>query len=509
MLSPVPSGPIAATEEAINSVFDPVSDVIGTFVFYPVTLGSISFPWVVAWLIIAAVIFTIAFRALQFRGFGHAVALARGRYDNPDDPGEVTHFQALTAAVSGTVGLGNIAGVAVAVSIGGPGATFWMVLAGLLSMATKMVECTLGVAFREEHEDGTVTGGPFRYLKVAFDKLKVPFLSRALVIVYAVAIIAFGLAGGNMFQANQTFAQVQNVTGGDEGPLGSGGAALIFGIVLAVLVGFVIIGGIQSIAKVTSKLVPAMAITYIAGCLTVIALNAELVPAALGTIVTEAFNPVGVAGGTIGVLVVGFQRAAFSNEAGLGSAAIAHSAAKTRRPITEGYVAMLEPFIDTVIICTMTALTIVIAQPQSWLDIRALYAAGEAPSVDNDQGVIITSDAFATVVPWFPVVLAVAVAMFAFSTLITWSYYTLKAWTTLVGRSPATELGFKLAYCVFTVVGTVLTLGSVLAFADAMLFLCALVNILGLYLLLPEVLRMSREYTRARRDGEVKPIVKV
>jgi AGCS family alanine or glycine:cation symporter len=499
----VSTGVIADVEEEIDSRFVPLSEAVGNVIFYPVTIGSASFPWIVAWLIIGAVVFTIGFRFIQFRGFGHAIALARGRYDDPDDPGEVTHFQALTAAVSGTVGLGNIAGVAVAVSIGGPGATFWMVVAGLLGMATKFVECTLGVAFREEHADGTVTGGPFRYLKVAFAKLRVPFLPTLLVGVYAVAILAFGLAGGNMFQANQMFAQVQNVTGGEDGVLGSAGASLVFGVVVAVIVGLVIIGGIQSIAKVTSRLVPAMAIVYVLGCLVVIAFNADAVPAAIASIVTGAFNPEGVAGGVLGVLIVGFQRAAFSNEAGLGSAAIAHSAVKTKRPVTEGFVALLEPFIDTVIICTMTALTIVIASPASWVNAREAYAAGESPSPD---GVVLTSDAFATVIPWFPVVLAVAVVLFAFSTLITWSYYTLKAWTTLFGRSTVSEIVFKIIYCVFIVIGTVLTFSAVLSFADAMLFVCALVNILGLYLLFPEVSRMLREYQADRRSGVVRPV---
>ncbi|WP_336921717.1 alanine/glycine:cation symporter family protein [Aquipuribacter sp. SD81] len=496
-------GPIERVEDAIDGAFAPVSDAVSTVIFYPVSLGGAEFPWIVAWLIIGAVVFTIGYRFIQIRGFGHAVALARGTYDDPDDPGEVTHFQALTAAVSGTVGLGNIAGVAVAVSIGGPGATFWMIVAGLLGMATKFVECTLGVAFREEHADGTVTGGPFRYLRVAFAKLKVPVLPQVLVGVYAIAILAFGMAGGNMFQANQTFAQAENVTGGADGPLGSGGASLVFGLVLAGLVGLVIIGGIRSIAKVTSRLVPAMAIVYVLACLTVIAFNAGAVPDALASIVTGAFDPEGVAGGVLGVLVVGFQRAAFSNEAGLGSAAIAHSAVKTKRPVTEGYVALLEPFIDTVIICTMTAVTIVVASPQSWLDARAAYAAGEDPSPD---GVVLTSDAFATVIPWFPAVLAVAVALFAFSTLITWSYYTLKAWTTLFGRSRLSELVFKVLYCVFIVLGAVLTFSDVLNFADSMLFVCALVNILGLYLLAPEVNRMLRDYVAARRSGEVVPV---
>ncbi len=503
MSSVLPTGVISDVEGAIDGAFTPLSDAVGGAIFYPITIAGASFPWIVAWLIIGAVVFTISYRFIQFRGFGHAVALARGGYDDPDDPGEVTHFQALTAAVSGTVGLGNIAGVAVAVSIGGPGATFWMIVAGLLGMATKFVECTLGVAFREEHEDGTVTGGPFRYLKVAFAKLRIPILPTVLVGVYAIAILAFGLAGGNMFQANQMFAQVQNVTGGEDGVLGGPGASLIFGLVVAVVVGLVILGGIQSIAKVTSRLVPAMAIVYVLGCLTVIGFNAADIPFAIGEIVGGAFNPDGVVGGVLGVMIVGFQRAAFSNEAGIGSAAIAHSAVKTKRPVTEGFVALLEPFIDTVIICTMTALAIVIARPDSWLAAREAYAAGESP---NPDGVVLTSDAFATVIPWFPVVLAVAVVLFAFSTLITWSYYTLKAWSTLFGRSTVSELIFKVIYCVFIVIGTVLTFSAVLSFADAMLFVCALVNIFGLYLLMPEVSKMLREYQADRKSGVVRPI---
>ena len=412
-----------------------------------------------------------------------------GLLDRDDDPGEVTHFQALCSALSGTVGLGNIAGVAVAVTLGGPGATFWMILAGLLGMATKFVECTLGVKYREEHEDGTVSGGPFRYLPVAFARFGTP-VATALTGVFAVAVFFFGAVGGNMFQANQTFAQARNVTGGDDGVLGSDTAALLFGIGLAVLVALVIIGGITSIGRVTEKLVPAMAVVYVAACLTVIGVNVDQVPGALGTIVSGAFDPQGVAGGVVGVMIIGFQRAAFSNEAGVGSAPIAHSAVKTRRPVSEGFVALLEPFVDTVIICTMTALTIVIAQPQSWLDGRDAAAAGEAVP----DGVVLTSDAFETVISWFPVVLAVAVALFAFSTLITWSYYTQKAWTSLVGRSPAKERAFKVVFCLFTVVGTVVTLEDVIDLADAMLFLCAFVNIAGLYLLLPVVRQELREY---------------
>ena len=491
-------GALASIESSIDGVFSGVSDALSSVIFYSVSIGGATFPLIVGWLVLAGVVFTAYFGFIQFRGFKVALETVRGRFSRDDDPGEVTHFQALTSAVSGTVGLGNIAGVAVAVTVGGPGATFWMICAGLLGMCTKFAECTLGVKYREVHEDGSVTGGPFRYLKVAFAKIRVTWVGTLLTGVFAVAIFFFGVAGGNMFQANQTFAQVRNVTGGEDGPLGSDGAALVFGIVLAVLVGLVILGGISSIGRVTSKLVPAMAILYVTACLVVILSNLGRVPAAIGEILSGAFAPEGVAGGVLGALVVGFQRAAFSNEAGLGSAAIAHSAVKTRRPVSEGFVALLEPFVDTVIICTMTALTIVVARPQSWVDARAEVAATGSSSAD---GVVLTSDAFASVVSWFPVVLAVAVALFAFSTLITWSYYSEKAWSHFFGRSRASVLTFRVVYCLFTVVGTVLTFGSVLSLADAMLFLCALVNIIGLYLLAPVVKAELRSYLADRRSG--------
>ncbi|MEG9224600.1 alanine/glycine:cation symporter family protein [Aeromicrobium sp. Sec7.5] len=490
---------VSDIESGIDRVFAPVAEAVSSVVFAEVSIGGTSFPLIVGWLVLGALIFTITFKGVQGWGVGHAIALVRGKYGSKDDPGEVSHFQALTSAVSGTVGLGNIAGVAVAVSLGGPGATFWMILAGLLGMCTKFVECTLGVKYRVEHEDGTVSGGPFRYLPVAFARFgKAP--SAILTGVFAISIFFFGAVGGNMFQANQTYAQAKNVTGGDDGFLGSDTAALIFGIVLAVLVGLVIIGGMKSIGATTGRLVPAMAAVYVIACLTVIIVNVDKVPGAFGDIVTGAFNPEGVTGGVLGVLIIGFQRAAFSNEAGVGSAPIAHSAAKTRRPVTEGLVSMMEPFIDTVIICTMTALAIVIAQPQSFLDARASAAVGETP---NPDGVVLTSDAFATVVPWFPEVLAVAVALFAFSTLITWSYYTQKAWTYLFGRSLAKERTFQVVFLLFTVAGSVVTLSDVLSLADSMLFICAFVNILGLYLLLPIVRRELKEYWTDRSEGRL------
>lgn len=490
---------VSGLESAIDGFFAPVASFVSGIIFYELTIGGIAFPLIVFWLVAGALVFTIAFKAPQTWGFGHAIALVRGKYGSKDDPGEVSHFQALSSAVSGTVGLGNIAGVAVAVTLGGAGATFWMIVAGLLGMCTKFVECTLGVKYREEHEDGTVTGGPFRYLPIAFERFGAS-VAKILTGIFAVAIFFFGAVGGNMFQSNQTYAQAKNVTGGDDGFLGSDGAALAFGIVLAILVGLVIIGGIKSIGKVTEKLVPSMAVIYLLACLTVILFNLDGVVPAFGEIITGAFNPEGVTGGVVGVLIIGFQRAAFSNEAGVGSAPIAHSAVKTRRPVTEGFVSMLEPFIDTVIICTMTALVIVIAQPQSWLDGKAAVAAGEAP---NPDGVVLTSDAFETVVPWFPYVLALAVALFAFSTLITWAYYTQKAWTSLFGRSVAKERAFQVIFCLFTIFGSVVTLSDVIDLADSMLFLCALVNIFGLYLLLPVVRKELREYWADKKADQL------
>ena len=494
-------GWLSTVEDAINNAFNPISTAVQDVIFYSPTIFGVTVPLIVFWLVAAAAIFTVYFKGIQFTGWRTSIDLVKGKYSRASDPGEVTHFQALTSAVSGTVGLGNIAGVGVAVTIGGPGATFWMILAGLLGMCTKFVECTLGVKYREVHEDGTVTGGAFRYLPVAFERFG-SGVSKTLTMIFAIALFFFGAVGGNMFQANQTFAQAREITGGEDGFLGSSGSALIFGIILAVLVGAVILGGITSIGKVTSRLVPLMALIYVGACLLVIGFNVDHLPAAVGEIVTGAFAPVGVAGGAIGVLIIGFQRAAFSNEAGVGSAPTAHAAVKTKHPVSEGFVALLEPFIDTVVICTMTALTIVIADTTFYSDARDAVAAGEAAP----DGVVVTSRAFETFLPQFPVILAVAVALFAFSTLITWAYYTQKAFTTIFGRSKRNEMIFKVIFCLFTVIGSVLTFDSVLGFADAMLFVCAIVNLLACYLLLPKVKEEIRSFRQGLKDGSIEEV---
>ena len=483
-----PQSPI---DDAINSWFDPIATWFGSVIFFEVKLGDLAFPFVVFWLIFAALVFTIYFGFIQARGFKVALEVIRGKYSSKTDPGEVTHFQALASALSGTVGLGNIAGVGVAIALGGPGATFWMIIAGLLGMCTKFVECTLGVKYREIDENGVVHGGPFKYLPVAFRRFSKP-VATVLTGMFAVAILIFGVVGGGMFQANQTFVQVRTATGGADGFMGGSSASLIFGIVFAALVGLVILGGIRSIAKVTDKLVPAMGIFYVLSCLLVLGINFSQIPMAIGEIFAGAFNPQGVAGGIVGVMVIGFQRSAFSNEAGIGSAPIAHSAVKTRRPISEGFVALLEPFVDTVIVCTMTALTIIVANQPSY---RNDLGEGEI------GGVALASDAFSTVAGWYPILLAIAVGLFAFSTLITWAYYGEQAWSFLLGRSKGSIMTFRVVVCIFVVLGCVATFSKVVEFADAALFMCAFINILGLYMLMPVVKKEMKKYLADRKAG--------
>ncbi|GAA1931876.1 alanine/glycine:cation symporter family protein [Streptomyces sodiiphilus] len=491
-------------DEGVNSVFGPVSDFLGDIVFYTVDIAGTSFPLIVGWLVVAGIVFSAYFGLAQVRHLRTAFRLVRGKYEQKDAPGEVTHFQALSSAVSGTVGLGNIAGVAIAISIGGPGATFWMILCGLLGMATKFVECTLGVKYREVHADGTVSGGPMHYLRKGLAERGLPQVGKVLAALSAVMILFFTFFGGNLFQVNQSLEQLASVTEDHTGFFAGSAGALFYGVVVAALVALVLLGGIRSIGKVTSRLVPSMAIMYVAACLLVILFNVTEVPAAVSTIISGAFNPEGVAGGLIGALIIGFQRAAFSNEAGIGSAPIAHAAVKTKRPATEGLVAMIEPFIDTVVICTITALTIVIASGPLYLETREAAAAGESVG-GTTMGISITSDAFSTALPWFPALLTIAVILFAFSTLITWSYYGLKAWSHLFGASRTSETIYKVFFSAIVVMGALVSLDTLVGLSDSALFLAALFNIIGLYFLAPVVkkeLVKVLEYIRRRDAGE-------
>ncbi len=475
----------------INEAVKPFADMVASLVFVSFPVAGVEIPFVLVWLIFAATLFTFYFRFINFRGFKHGFELVRGDYNDPMSAGEVTHFQALATALSGTVGLGNIAGVAVAVSLGGPGATFWMILAGFLGMSSKFVECTLGVKYRNEYTDGTVSGGPMYYLSkgLAERNVKLKTLGKVLAVLFAVFCVGGSFGGGNMFQSNQSFMQLVAVTGGESSWLADKG--WLYGLVIAALVGMVIIGGIQGIAKVTSKIVPFMGVLYVTAGLVIISMNLSEVPVAFAAIVSGAFSAQGIAGGVIGVLFQGFKRASFSNEAGIGSAAIAHSAVKTNRPVTEGFVALYEPFIDTVVVCTITALVIIITG--TW-----------NPSVDPSQGVALTSAAFESSISWFPWVLTVAVVLFAFSTMISWSYYGLKAWTYLFGESMITDAVYKLLFLFFIVAGSSMQLGSVIDFSDAMIFAMAFPNVLGIYFLLPVVKKELDEYWSDYKSGKLK-----
>lgn len=484
-------------DEKIDAWFKPFSDAVSDTVFYALNFGEFSVPIVIIILIAGAIFFTIYFKFSNFTLIGTAVKVVKGDYDDFDqhhtDPaegdstpggdvfesikveeseGEVTHFQALTAALSATVGLGNIAGVAVAVAIGGPGATFWMVLAGFLGMATKFVECTLGVKYREVTEDGTVHGGPMYYLSKGLKEKGLGRLGKGLAIFFAIMCVGGSFGGGNMFQANQAAAQIIGRFGIEGGSMG-----FIIGLIMAAIVGVVIIGGIKRIGSVTEKVVPFMAAIYVGAALIIIFMNISLVPEAFGMIFGGAFSPDAALGGVIGVLIVGFQRAAFSNEAGVGSAAIAHSAVKTKYPASEGIVALLEPFIDTVIICTMTALVIVITNIEG-----GFFEYGTAV-----QGVELTATAFDSAIPGFSWILTIAVVLFAISTMLSWSYYGLQAWKYLFGRGKAVDIVYKVIFLAFVVIGSSIGLGSVIAFSDAMIFAMVFPNIIGLIILSPKV----------------------
>jgi len=475
------------TADAINEMFEPIVEVMGTIFFFDpfaavgLDLGT-KVPLIVIWLVFGAIFFTIKMGFINFRGFKHSIELIRGKYDDPEDKGEVSHFQALTTALSATVGLGNIASVAVAITIGGPGATFWMIVAGLLGMATKFTECTLGVKYRTIDEEGNVSGGPMYYLSKGLEKRNLKTIGKILAVFFAVLAIGASFGGGNMFQANQAFSQLQSQLTFLQGE------GLWFGIGLALLVGVVIIGGIKSIAKVTDKIVPFMAALYVISALIILAINYANIPSAFRLIFDSAFSEAALFGGFIGVLITGFQRASFSNEAGVGSAAIAHSAVKTNEPVSEGFVALLEPFIDTVVICTMTALVLVIT------NIKGGYFEY---GTEISKGVELTATAFDYVIPHFSIVLTIAVILFAFSTMISWSYYGMQGWKFLFGKGKVTDLVYKLLFLFFVVIGASIKLGSVLNFSDSMIFAMVVPNLIGLVLLSPKIKEELARYLKA------------
>ncbi|UJP05056.1 MAG: alanine:cation symporter family protein [Nitrosomonas sp.] len=471
-------------DRLIDATFEPVSNAVASIIFYSIRLLDFEVKLILIWLVVAALFFTVYLGFINIRYFAHAFDVLRGKHDRDGEMnGQISRFQALMTSLSATIGLGNIAGVAVAISVGGPGATFWMAIMGFLSMSTKFVEVTLGIKYRQygaNHNSGIISGGPMYYLYSAFERLRKPRMAKFMAGLFAACCIGGTIGAGGLFQANQAYQQTLVVTGGDASFMADKG--WMFGIFMAVLVGMVIIGGIQWIAAVAERIVPVMAIIYIVAGFVVIGVHYAAIPGAIQTIFELALYPEAGIGALVGALLMGVQRATFSNEAGLGSSAIAHAAVKTDSPVSQGMVAMLGPFIDTVVICMITALVIVIS---------GAYIEG-----GGIEGVELASRAFATGISWFPYVLSVTVFLFAYSTMISWSYYGLKCTTYLFGQHMIIEWAYKAIFCLFIVVGASSQLSNIILFTDAMVFAMAVPNIVGLYLLAPEVKRDLQIYLR-------------
>ncbi len=501
----------ATFSDRVNAFFQNYTSWFNDFIFYNIPITeNFQIPWVVIVLIGGAVFFTLYFKFINFTEFLTAIRVVKGDYediealgaeelyqdvekDEHEDVveelleenehlGEVSHFQALATALSATVGLGNIAGVGVAISIGGPGATFWMIVSGLLGMATKFAECTLGVKYRDIDQYGTVYGGPMYYLSKGLAQKGMARLGRILAIAFAILVTGGAFGIGNMFQANQATAQFIDLFKLE------GTAGIWIGIVLAVLVGLVVVGGVKRIAKVTEKVVPFMAVLYVGSALIILVVNYQHIGDAFSLIFEGAFSGIGIAGGLVGVLIQGIQRGTFSNEAGLGSAPTAHAAVRTRYPASEGIVALLEPFIDTVVICTMTALVIIIANFD-----HNVVEYGHAIT----EGVTVTAAAFDTSIPHFSIVLTIAVILFALSTMISWSYYGVQGWMYLFGKSSRTRTVYNILFCIGIWVGSVISLDAVIDFADAMNFAMAVPNIIGVLILASVVRKELKRYKKA------------
>jgi AGCS family alanine or glycine:cation symporter len=462
-------------------------DALYNFAYSQITVFGTQVEWIVVWMAAPMVILTFYFGFINLRSFKIASKIVRGHYHDDNAPGEVSQFQALTTALSGTVGLGNIAGVAIAIAIGGPGATFWMIIIGFFAMTLKFAECTLGVKYREIREDGTVAGGPMYYLEKGLRAKGWGSFGKTLAWTYAAIAVVATIP--QITQANQAYSQLSSV-------LGFSGftAELSFGLITALLTGAVIIGGLRSIATVTSRLVPLMTVIYLSTALFIIFANAGAIPAAISSIISGAFAPLAVEGGIIGVIVIGMRRAVYSTEAGLGSATMAHAAAKTHEPVAEGMVALMEPFIDTIVICTITALVIVITGAYTFTS-----DSGELLS-----DIQMTSAAFGSVISWFPYILAIAVMMFAFSTIISWGYYAGKVWEFIFGGSNPSMITFKVLFCLVLIPSGFFTAKEVYRLIDSLYFLMAIPNIIGIYFMAPEIKRDLKSYLARLKSGEIK-----
>lgn len=475
------------TTATLNDWFGVINGYLEMVFFVDVMPGSADLPFIVAWLIVGAVFLTIRMSFINLRMFRHAYRILRGKYLLPGAQGEVTSFQALTTALSATVGLGNIAGVAIAVSIGGPGAVFWMIVAGFLGMTSKFTEATLAQMYREVRPDGHIMGGAMEYLSRGFAEKGWPQTGKVLAIVFSILTIGASLGAGNAFQVSQSLTAVKLQIGF------FGEQPWAYGIVMAFLVGIVIIGGIRRIAHTAEAIVPTMVGIYVLACLWIILTHVSEVPAAISLIVTKAFSLEAGLGGIIGVLVQGFKRAAFSSEAGIGSAAIAHATARVAYPVRQGIVALMEPFIDTIVICTMTALVIIITGVYSDPQYTVL--------VQSNQGAALTSVAFGSVISWFPIILSISVVLFAYSTMISWSYYGERCWTYMFGET--STMAYRIIFVIFIVVGSVTSASNILGFSDLLILAMAFPNFIGLYMLHGKVREALTSYLTKLKSGEL------
>lgn len=468
----------------------PVSDAIANVIFYQLNFFGIQIPIIICWILIAGIFFTIYFKGISIWGFKHALDVVSGKNhkkeNNDDDKksdncGEVSSFQALATALSGTIGIGSIAGVAISISIGGPGAAFWIFMGALLGMSIKFIEATLAVKYRRFNPDGSVSGGPMHYIAHGLTRNKMRWLGQPLSVIYAILCIGGGITGGNMIQSNQSVHQLVFITGGETSFLH--GSAWLFGLIIAILVGMVTMGGIKSIAKITTILVPTMCLMYIVSGLIVIGANFMNIPSAILLILKEAFHPTAVAGGVIGTIIIGLRRSVQSNEAGTGAAAIVYATAQTKEPVSQGFVALLETFL-TGVLCLFTSFAIIFS------------GVLDSTQIGHISGIELASNAFQSVIPFFPVILSLIAIMFALSTIISWAYYGQKAWTFLFGEGKKRALTFNLIYCLFIVIGSVMNVKSVIEITDAMMIAMCVPNVIALYILCPEIKKDLADYCK-------------
>lgn len=476
----------ASVDSFIDKHIAPYTDAIARIVFYPIKICGNDVPLIIFWILFAGIFFTIYFKGIAVWGFKHAIDNLTKKSDNGDDCGEVSSFQALATALSGTIGIGSIAGVALSISIGGPGAAFWIFFGALLGMSIKFVEASLAVKYRRFNLDGTVSGGPMHYIAHGLTRKKLRWLGQPLSVIFAFLCIGGGLTGGNMIQINQTAEQIIFITGNNESIFH--GYAWVIGLIVAILIGMVVVGGIKSIAKVTTVLTPTMCALYIISGIIVIAVNYANIPHAIVLMLKEAFHPTAVAGGVFGTIIIGLRRSVQSNEAGTGAAAIVYATAQSKEPISQGFVALLETFL-TGVLCLFTSCAIV-------------FSGACTQALAEPVGIELASNAFKSVIPFFPIILSIVAVMFALSTLISWAYYGQKAWTFLLGEGKKRVLTFNIIYCLFIVIGSAMNVQSILYITDAMMIAMCVPNVLVLYILAPEIKRDLKEYCQKHKLGK-------